>query len=115
MLEDEEEVMSGAGKEAWKSDPRSESVEYDYSSCFTDATSQISEQSRTSESFRKSRDSRSSMSHSGQVFGQQKRRSAPKDRKNVKEAAVQTQLDGTRYAWSNGQNCILSYLSTFSY
>ncbi|XP_008323498.1 uncharacterized protein C19orf44 isoform X2 [Cynoglossus semilaevis] len=102
LLEDEEEVMSGAGKEAWKSDPRSESVEYDYSSCFTDATSQISEQSRTSESFRKSRDSRSSMSHSGQVFGQQKRRSAPKDRKNVKEAAVQTQLDGTRYAWSNG-------------
>ncbi|CAK6976734.1 uncharacterized protein C19orf44 homolog, partial [Scomber scombrus] len=93
---EEEEVISEVREEASESDVSHGRTEDDYSSTFTD--SQISDRSQRSFSrSRDSRSSRSSVSHSARESSRLSRKRT-QTRKDLKEAAVQTQLS----TWSSG-------------
>uniref|UniRef100_A0A3Q1CHZ6 DUF4614 domain-containing protein n=1 Tax=Amphiprion ocellaris TaxID=80972 RepID=A0A3Q1CHZ6_AMPOC len=96
---DEDKVLSEVKEDSEVSHGRTED---DYSSAFSDTShSRTSDRSRTSKSFSRSRDSRSSVSHGSWTSSQQTKRKAS-DRKALKEAAVQTQPDPLATTWSTG-------------
>ncbi|KAG7233974.1 hypothetical protein INR49_028688, partial [Caranx melampygus] len=85
--------------EALRSDVSCQRTEDDYSSSFSDTTSRTSDGSQTSQSFSRSRDSRSLESGSSQTLCRQPKR-RDSNRKVLKEAAVQTQTDTMTHTWT---------------